>query len=75
MYQATIPDNEPMRLATLHTSQLLNCRGNEQFNRLIRLGRRLLQMPICALHLVDAEQQLEQRCAVVGVGRAGQQAQ
>lgn len=56
MYQATIPDNEPMRLATLHTSQLLNCRGNEQFNRLIRLGRRLLQMPICALHLVDAEQ-------------------
>ncbi|HCU65133.1 MAG TPA: GGDEF domain-containing protein [Rheinheimera sp.] len=56
MYHATIPDNEPMRLATLHTSQLLNCRGSEQFNRLIRLGRRLLQMPMCAIHLVDAEQ-------------------
>lgn len=56
MNHATIPDNEPMRLATLHSSQLLNCHGSEQFNRLIRLGGRLLRMPMCALHLVDAEQ-------------------
>ncbi len=55
MIDATIPDNEPIRLATLHTSQLLHSRGNEQFNRLTRLGRRLLQMPICQLNLVDAE--------------------
>ena len=55
MYQASIPDNEPMRLATLHTSQLLHCRGSEQLNRITRLGRRLLQMPMCQLNLVDAE--------------------
>lgn len=55
MYHATIPDNEPMRLATLHASQLLNIRGGEQYQRLTRLGRRLLQMPVCLLNLVDAE--------------------
>jgi diguanylate cyclase (GGDEF)-like protein len=55
MYNATIPDNEPMRLATLHASQLLNLRGGEQYHRLTRLGRRLLQMPVCLLNLVDAE--------------------
>ncbi|MBU2178432.1 MAG: sensor domain-containing diguanylate cyclase [Gammaproteobacteria bacterium] len=55
MYKATIPDNEPMRLATLHASQLLNQRGGEQYHRLTRLGRRLLQMPVCLLNLVDAE--------------------
>ena len=55
MYNATIPDNEPMRLATLHASQLLNLRGGEQYQRLTRLGRRLLQMPVCLLNLVDAE--------------------
>lgn len=55
MYKATIPDNEPMRLATLHASQLLHVRGGEQYQRLTRIGRRLLQMPVCLLNLVDAE--------------------
>ncbi len=55
MYHATIPDNEPMRLATLYASQLLNLCGAEQYQRLTRLGRRLLQMPICLVNLVDAE--------------------
>ena len=55
MFKASIPDNEPMRLATLHASQLLNLHGGEQYQRLTRLGRRLLQMPVCLLNLVDAE--------------------
>ncbi|MBK8540165.1 MAG: GAF domain-containing protein [Ardenticatenia bacterium] len=51
------PNNEPRRLATLHGLRILDTGPEERFDRLTRMAGRLLNMPISALSLVDADRQ------------------
>ncbi|MCB0216396.1 MAG: GAF domain-containing protein [Chloroflexi bacterium] len=54
---AAIPEDEPRRLAALRRMRLLDTAPDERFDRLTRMASRLLDMPISALTLVDADRQ------------------
>ncbi|HSV16502.1 MAG TPA: sensor domain-containing diguanylate cyclase [Tepidisphaeraceae bacterium] len=49
--------DEPFRLQALRRTHLLDTPLEERFERLTRLAQRILQMPIAALSLVDADRQ------------------
>jgi diguanylate cyclase (GGDEF)-like protein len=52
-----IPANEATRLAALQELQILDTNPTRDFNGLVRLARDLLQVPICAISLVDQHRQ------------------
>jgi len=52
-----IPSNEATRLAALQELQILDTVSTRDFNSLVRLARDLLQVPICAISLVDQHRQ------------------
>src|SRR3546814_18729739 len=51
------PDNEAVRLKNLHSLKLLDTAPEERFDRLTRLARRLFDVPIALVSLVDAHRQ------------------
>lgn len=51
------PDNEQMRLATLRSLNILDSTPEERFDRLTRLARRLFDVPIALVSLIDADRQ------------------
>ncbi|MDR6959783.1 diguanylate cyclase (GGDEF)-like protein [Pseudomonas brassicacearum] len=51
------PDNEAVRLKNLHSLKLLDTAPEERFDRLTRLARRLFDVPIALVSLVDANRQ------------------
>lgn len=51
------PDNEAVRLENLHSLKLLDTAPEERFDRLTRLARRLFDVPIALVSLVDANRQ------------------
>lgn len=53
MKTATLPANEPQRLASLNESGLLDTGTHECFDRLTRLAKRMFDMPIALVSLVD----------------------
>lgn len=57
MIEAPTPVNESERLATLQALQLLDTAQEERFDRVTRLARRLFDVPIVLVSLVDAERQ------------------
>lgn len=52
-----IPSNEATRLAALQELEILDTSPTRDFNSLVRLARDLLQVPICAISLVDQHRQ------------------
>ena len=52
-----IPPNEPQRLHELHALKLLNTPAEERFDRLTRLAKRLFNVPVSVVSLLDAEHQ------------------
>ncbi|MBV8605520.1 MAG: sensor domain-containing diguanylate cyclase [Pelomonas sp.] len=57
MQAAALPTDEPQRLQTLHSLRLLDTVAEERFDRLTRLARRLFDVPIALVSLVDANRQ------------------
>src|SRR6185503_12824186 len=51
------PPDEPARLRTLHELGLLDTPPEERFDRLTRLARRVFDVPMALVTLVDAERQ------------------
>lgn len=57
MHIAPKPPDEAARLATLHSLDLLDTPPEERFDRLTRLARRLFDVPIALVSLVDENRQ------------------
>ncbi|MEB0045218.1 MULTISPECIES: sensor domain-containing diguanylate cyclase [unclassified Pseudomonas] len=56
------PLNESSRLETLHSLNVLDSAPEERFDRLTRLARRLFNVPIALVTLVDADRQWFKSC-------------
>ena len=57
MSAAPLPEDENARLSTLRVLQVLDTAPEERFDRLTRMARRLFQVPIALVSLVDADRQ------------------
>lgn len=57
MLCAPIPDNEKSRLETLHNLGILDTPAEERFDRITRLAKRLFDVQICLVSLIDCERQ------------------
>lgn len=57
MHKPPIPANESCRLAALHELKILDTPPEERFERITRLARRLFNVPIALVSLVDADRQ------------------
>ncbi len=55
MKSPAIPVNEPQRLASLHESGILESGDPQRFDRLTRLAKRLFDIPIALVTLVDED--------------------
>ncbi|GLU32077.1 sensor domain-containing diguanylate cyclase [Trinickia caryophylli] len=56
------PPNEAARVAALHSLNLLDTAPEERFDRLTRLARRLFDVPMATVSLVDANRQWFKSC-------------
>ncbi len=63
MAEASAPHNEAQRVAALHALHLLKTPPEERFDRLTRLAKRLFNVPIAKVTLVDAEQVFTLSCS------------
>ena len=66
MLVAPKPENEPARLATLRSLGILDTPAEERFDRLTRLARRLFDVPMALVSLIDENRQWFKSCAGLG---------
>ena len=52
-----VPENEEERLKSLYLADLLDTRDDERFERLTRLAKRIFQVPVVLISLLDRERQ------------------
>ncbi|CAN5674970.1 diguanylate cyclase [soil metagenome] len=57
MQAPQLSPDEPFRLLALRNTKLLDTPVEERFERVTRLAQRLLQVPVAAISMVDAERQ------------------
>lgn len=57
-----LPENEESRLKSLYMIDLLDTKDDERFERLTRISRKLFQVPIAMINLVDRERQWALAC-------------
>jgi diguanylate cyclase (GGDEF)-like protein len=57
MIQPAIPPDEPFRLSTLRSLNLLDTRPEERFDRLTRIAKRMFGVPMSMVSLVDENRQ------------------
>ncbi|MEZ5360895.1 MAG: GAF domain-containing protein [Bryobacterales bacterium] len=62
MIAPALPADESTRLQTLHSLGLLDTPPEERFDRVIRLARRIFDVPVAVISLVDAERQWFKSC-------------
>jgi len=62
MLKAPIPDNEPQRLESLRSLDLLDTGMEERFDRITRMAQRLFDVPIATLSLVDSKREFYKSC-------------
>lgn len=55
--KASVPHNEPQRLSQLRALNIINTPTEERFDRLTRLARRLFDVPIALVSLVEQDYQ------------------
>ncbi|WAC74332.1 sensor domain-containing diguanylate cyclase [Roseateles sp. SL47] len=55
MIAPPLPTNEDARVATLRVLQILDTDPDERFDRITRMARRIFQVPIALVSLVDAD--------------------
>lgn len=57
MIEPELSNNEPVRLAALRATRLLDTPLEDRFERMTRMARKLLDVPIAAISLVDTDRQ------------------
>jgi PAS domain S-box-containing protein len=57
MLVAPLPANEEDRVAALHALKILDTEPEERFDRITRMAKRLLDVPIVLISLVDSDRQ------------------
>lgn len=62
-----IPKNEEERLTSLYLADLLDTGSEERFDRLTRLAKKLFQVPVALISLLDRERQWLLACEGLGV--------
>ncbi len=62
MQSPSTPDNEAHRLATLKSLNILDTEAEERFDRITRMARKLFQVPIALVSLVDENRQWFKSC-------------
>src|SRR5580698_4623597 len=62
MKKAPLADNEEQRLAALRALNILDTPPEERFDRITRLARKLFEVPIALITLVDADRQWFKSC-------------
>ena len=67
MLPAPIPDNESQRIAALRALNVLDSQAEERFDRITRLVRRMFDVPICLVSLVDENRQWFKSCQGLSV--------
>lgn len=65
------PANEHARVQTLRSLNVLDSAPEERFDRLTRLARRLFNVPIALVSLVDADRQWFKSCIGLGASETG----
>jgi diguanylate cyclase (GGDEF)-like protein len=65
------PVNEHERVATLHSLNILDTQSEERFDRLTRLARRLFNVPIALVSLVDSNRQWFKSCQGLQASETG----
>lgn len=61
-----IPDNEEERLRSLYLADLLDTGSEERFDRLTRLAKKIFQVPVVLISLLDRERQWMLACEGLG---------
>lgn len=67
MQKPAFPSNEDHRIAALHALNILDTPAEERFDRLTRLARRMFNVPIALVSLVDSNRQWFKSCAGLDV--------
>lgn len=67
MQEPAVPDDEAYRLQTLRSLSLLDSSAEERFDRLTRLAKRLFNVPIALVSLVDENRQWFKSCVGLDV--------
>lgn len=62
-----IPDNEENRLKSLYQADLLDMRDEERFDRLTRLAKKVFQVPVVLISLLDRKRQWLLACEGLGI--------
>ena len=57
MREAPIPEDEELRIKTLRSLCVLDTQSEERFDRITRLAKRLFDVPIALVSLVDSDRQ------------------
>lgn len=65
------PADEQQRIDSLHQLQILDTEPEERFDRVTRLARRLLDVPIAVVSLVDVNRQWFKSCFGLGATETG----
>ena len=72
MQKPEIPPNEKSRLETLRTLGVLDSPKEERFDRLTRMARRMFDVPIALVSLVDENRQWFKSCVgITGLKQHG----
>ncbi len=71
MITPKFPDNELERLQTLHALKILDTEPEERFDRLTRMAKRLFNVPIALVSLVDDNRQWFKSCFGLPVRETG----
>lgn len=67
MQPPDLPENEEERLKSLYVTGLLDTRDDERFERLTRLARRIFQVPVALISLLDRDRQWLLACEGLGI--------
>lgn len=67
------PANERQRVNTLRSLEILDTPAEERFDRLTRLARRLFDVPIALISLVDSNRQWFKSCSGLGVSETSRE--
>jgi diguanylate cyclase (GGDEF)-like protein len=62
MKKPDVPDNEASRLKTLRSLDILDTPSEERFDRLTRMAKRMFNVPIALVSLVDEDRQWFKSC-------------
>ncbi len=62
MQEPALPANEPLRLETLQALDVLDTPAEERFDRVTRMARRIFNVPISLVSLVDENRQWFKSC-------------